>query len=364
MLVMGNVWSMDPSVPPTFPPPPPAWEALDAYLAGELDGPAADAVRRYLAHNPDVERTLHERAAFVPRRHAPAHDVDVRAAWHAMEQRIGASTSIEKRPVQVGARVAVRQKRVAPLVAGLATVALLAAATVIGLVKGGTWFDGSHTRATSEYATRPGERATVQLADGSTVLLGPASHLVVTREGASVRETRLSGEAYFTVRSRADAPFIVHAGDGIVRVLGTEFAVRRYDTDSTVRVAVATGRVSLRARTDGDGIGVVLGASDAAQLGPKNRVVVTRGVDLTDDLSWRTGQLRFRNATVASVLTDLGRAYDLELTVSDSALAHLHITATLHQTTAAGMLDVLSRLLNADVRRSGRHVTLIKRGAL
>jgi transmembrane sensor len=234
----------------------------------------------------------------------------------------------------------------------------------VGIVEWRARSDDARVVATSEYATHAGERATVQLADGSIVLLGPASHLSVTQTGAGVRQVRLNGEAYFTVDNRTDAPFVVHAGDGVVRVLGTEFAVRRYDTDSLVRVAVAAGRVSLRARMDRAGIGVVLGASDAAQLGPRNRVVVTRGVDLTDYLAWRTGQLRFRNATVSSMLTDLERAYDLDLSVSDSAMAHLHVTVTLHQTTVSGMLEVLSTLLNADVQRTGRRVTLTRGGAL
>jgi len=331
---------------PLSPSLPPDWAELDAYFAGELNADAARAVRAYLAKHPDIEASLRRPDAFVPPAHA-TRAVDTAAMWRRMERR-----------VMDAPRPAARAPRryVVPAIAALAAAALLA----VGV---GRWRAGGDDAqsTTREFATRPGQRASVELADGSTALLAPASRIVVRASGRDVREVRLDGEAYFTVRGKSDVPFVVRAGDGIVRVLGTSFAVRRYETDSAVRIVVASGRVSVSDRDDRDGVGVILGAADLAQLGPGNRVVVTRGVALDDELAWRNGQLRVRNVTVAALVADLERVYDLEIRVPDSALMRLPVTASFHQTTPDGMLDVLSALLNVDVHRDGRTVTLLKR---
>jgi ferric-dicitrate binding protein FerR (iron transport regulator) len=350
---------MDPMMPPTPshdgpPSGPPDWEQLDAYFAGELDRAAEEAVRRYLERNPEVERTFRRPSAFVPPEHAPNREVDVATMWRAMERRIGQNAPTRgatSRPVSRGTWWT---RYAASVIASVA-----AAAVLVGVWQWRTHANGGRALVAAEYATLPGQRADIHLADGSSVLLGPASRLRTRVAGHDVRDVMLDGEAYFTVHGRSGTPFVVHAGDGIVRVLGTAFSVRRYPEDSAVRVAVTSGRVGLRARTDSDGVGVVLGASDVAQLGPRNLVLVTRGANLDDDLSWRTGQLRFHNTPVSSVLADVRRMYDLDVTVRDSTLASLPVTITLHETTANGVLDVLSRLLNVDIRREGRHVTLV-----
>jgi ferric-dicitrate binding protein FerR (iron transport regulator) len=90
-------------------------------------------------------------------------------------------------------------------------------------------------------------------------------------------------------------------------------------------------------------------------------MVVTRHIDLDGYLAWRTGQLRFQDTPVSAILTELNRTYDLDITTTDTAIASRLITLTLHETTSNGVLDLLSQLLDADMQRQGRHVTLTRR---
>ncbi len=209
----------------------------------------------------------------------------------------------------------------------------------------------------AEYTTQRGQRATIRLAEGGTVTLGPDSRLHVRGSASGAREVDLVGEAYFTIAHQASTPFVVRAGDGVVRVLGTEFVVRRYPTDSTMAVAVATGRVAVRARSDKESAGIVLDASDAARLGPGNQVLVTRGVSIDDYTGWRTGRLHFNEISLAQLLTELERAYAVDFVVADSALVHPIVSATFNAASVDGMLAVLAALLpNAHVERDGRTV--------
>jgi ferric-dicitrate binding protein FerR (iron transport regulator) len=96
------------------------------------------------------------------------------------------------------------------------------------------------------YATANGERGAVTLTDGSTVILNAASRLDVPANYSSGNRTvRLIGEGLFTVSSHAGHPFTVISGLTKTRVLGTSFVVRHYGTDTTVMVAVRTGKVSV-----------------------------------------------------------------------------------------------------------------------
>lgn len=100
---------------------------------------------------------------------------------------------------------------------------------------------------------------TLQLADGSTVILGKGSELEF-RQTADGREARLRGIAKFSVRHDAGAPFSIDATEATVRVLGTTFSVEHWPGESRVRTRVEHGLVSMSA----GGEEVKLGAGEEA----------------------------------------------------------------------------------------------------
>lgn len=59
------------------------------------------------------------------------------------------------------------------------------------------------------------------------------------------REVYLIGEGYFEVQKNPEKPFIVHADDINVKVLGTVFNVRSYPEDSEIEVSLIKGRVNV-----------------------------------------------------------------------------------------------------------------------
>ncbi|MCX6225397.1 MAG: FecR domain-containing protein, partial [Bacteroidia bacterium] len=85
------------------------------------------------------------------------------------------------------------------------------------------------------------------LTDGSTMVLNADTRLIVPKKfGQTNRTVELQGEAFFQVQHDAGRPFIIHAGPGQVKVLGTSFHVKAYP-GSDLEVYVETGRVELSA---------------------------------------------------------------------------------------------------------------------
>jgi transmembrane sensor len=85
-----------------------------------------------------------------------------------------------------------------------------------------------------------------RLADGSrAIALDAATVLVIDRDDASETHVTLStGAARFEVEPRAGKPFVVHAGEVSVHVVGTRFVVTR-SSEGRVEVSVEHGEVDV-----------------------------------------------------------------------------------------------------------------------
>src|ERR1043166_9643357 len=150
----------------------PDWDAIARFLAGESSAQEATSVQRWLEANP-LEKDFVARLDAAIKSDAPA-DVDVEAALARVPARMAHT---EQRP-----RLTV-ERGPAPARWRTWTVgALLTAAAVVGIM---VTLRSAHVASTPialaarTYTTKVGQRDSVQLADGSRVLLGPDSRLTV-----------------------------------------------------------------------------------------------------------------------------------------------------------------------------------------
>ena len=117
----------------------------------------------------------------------------------------------------------------APSVAQPAALGLLAsvACLLAMLWLGGWWQPGDWLQDwRADYVAAPGQVAEWKLADGSYLSLDAGSAVRVRIDGGQRRVELLRGAAALRVKRDA-LPFVVEAGEGRARVLGTEFEVRR-----------------------------------------------------------------------------------------------------------------------------------------
>ena len=302
------------------------WDKLGRYLAGESSPEEAAAMRRWLEDHPSDASVIAALDA-AARSVRPAPAVDVEAALRKVK------TRMHEAPPS-----AIPWRRYGALAA--AAVVLLVAGVV---VTRRTPLSRPAAVAARTYTTRVGERRDYLLSDGTQVTLGPASRLIVRG-----RTGELFGEAYFSVAHDPARPFVVRAGDAMIRDIGTEYSVHN-DPGEAVRVVVSQGAVQLTRGRDS----VMLVRGDVGIVEENGRVAASRGAATDDDLAWTLGRLVFKNAPVPELEADLRRWYGVELRVTDSALLRRHFTGSFTKEPASRVVDVIALAFGARVERHG-----------
>lgn len=209
---------------------------------------------------------------------------------------------------------------------------------------------------TETYVTAKGERRTVQLADGSTVDLNGGTRLTVTLARDARQVTLEEGQAVFDVAHAPSRPFTVAAGDRNVRVVGTQFDVRRLE--GRLSVTVARGAVEVRPAEGTSG--------RAYRLHPGQRLDHMEGATLTrvavaepqEVLSWRTGRLVYRDQPLHEVVADLNQQFAQPIRIEDAALAATPISGVLVLDDQAAVIRRLALLVPIEAVRSDVGVIL------
>jgi len=205
------------------------------------------------------------------------------------------------------------------------------------------------------FTTTASQQATVTLDDGTRVLLAPNTALTIEENfNHTARLVTLRGEALFDVQTSTREPFVVRAGHSVTRVLGTRFSVRHYDADgSDVQIAVISGKVVI----EGSGAPRTLVSGQVGHL-TDSTVVVTTVRDMTPYVDWTQGRLVFKDATVASMLSTVGRWYGYEFKLDDSTLARQRVSVVFKTADQTQMIAVLKAMLDVEMTFAGHVITL------
>ncbi|WP_073955939.1 FecR domain-containing protein [Thalassospira sp. TSL5-1] len=143
----------------------------------------------------------------------------------------------------------------------------------------------------ADYATGIGEQKTITLADGTVVYLNTASALSV-HYTPTRREVHLqAGEAWFDVHKNPNRPFVVMAGNGQARAVGTSYDVAL--VDGAVHVRVSEGIVAVSA-ANGEEAASTADLPDASGL-ENGGVHVLAGQQIAYDASGQLGAVRTFN---------------------------------------------------------------------
>ncbi|HWK41993.1 MAG TPA: FecR family protein [Croceibacterium sp.] len=214
--------------------------------------------------------------------------------------------------------------------------------------------------ASASYSTSVGEKHLVGLPDGSRIQLNTQSSLR-TRFTSDQREVWLDrGEAFFDVAHREDQPFVVHAGDREISVLGTQFSVRR-DKDKTT-VAVLEGRVRLVEMKDNRPVrtslitaGDIAVASDTATfVGAKSE----NGVEQA--LSWRDGMLAFDQEPLSTIAAEFNRYNTRKLVLDAGVLGEIRITGTFPSDKPDAFARLLREAYGLRVDENEQHIRIYR----
>ncbi len=339
----------------------PDWDALARFLAGESPDAEATAVRAWLESHPedsDLVTRLNAAAAVEP----ADVDVDVEAALRSVHARMAqapmaAAPSLTLDRGVNGTSGITGMNGVWARHRRLIGVALVAAAAVIVAfvtVRRGPGIAPAPSDAPSRvYATAIGQRDSITLADGSRVILGPDSHLLVPLDyGLTSRIVRLGGDAYFDVRHDARKPFAVQVDRAVIEDIGTTFTVES-DAADIMSVSVISGSVRLRVADSSPKSGAVLAAGDRGSLTADGLVHVFPHTVPPDEAAWTTGRLVFHDASLERVAAEIHRWYGVTVHIADSSLAGRHVTASFNGESVDQVLKIVGLTLGARIERQG-----------
>ncbi|RZM25482.1 MAG: FecR family protein, partial [Pedobacter sp.] len=153
----------------------------------------------------------------------------------------------------------------------------------------------------------------ITLEDGTDVWLNAASTIRYPLHFASeARIVELDGEAYFSVKAAYQKngdriPFKVKGRRQEIEVVGTQFNIANYPEQASDRTTLVEGKV------------LVSDHQSRIIMHPNEQAVTTTGktlvkkVDVNNFIAWREGKFGFDNKTFEETMNEVGRWYDLDI---------------------------------------------------
>lgn len=217
-------------------------------------------------------------------------------------------------------------------------------------------------------STEFGQRATIHLPEGTTIVLNANSSLRYPADwtGNRLREIELRGEAYFDVspqmrKDRAD--FLVRTNDGLVKVVGTRFVV--YERGQGTRVVVESGKVRVApgaAETpDRSSVPeVLLNSGHLLHFQKGSQPAEPRVVNIEPYVTWWQAEMIFENTPFREIVQRLEETYGVEVRVSDARLLEKTLSGSIENQNLIIVTDALAKALRISVRRRGHLITFGK----
>lgn len=247
----------------------------------------------------------------------------------------------------------------------------VAAAAVILLLGAGAWYWGDQQKIshTTAQAIRPGSnKATLILADGSTVTLDSAGHRTIQQGGTAItqsggqlqysvqnntssisyntlsiprggqfritlpdgtnawlnaasslryptaftgkeRMVEVTGEAYFEVAKDAAKPFLVKINNKVtVQVLGTSFNINAYADEEAINTTLLEGSVKIWK----DEESMILSPGQQVRI-KAAKMNLMKDVNVNKIIAWKNGLFNFEDDNLGEVMRQIARWYDVEV---------------------------------------------------
>ncbi|MEP4830483.1 MAG: FecR family protein [Cyclobacteriaceae bacterium] len=168
-----------------------------------------------------------------------------------------------------------------------------------------------------EKKTTYGQKLTFSLPDGTLVKLNAGSKLIYPESfGVNTRNVELEGEAFFDVTRDTKHPFVINTKEIAVQVLGTSFEVSSYPDNAEKQVAVRSGKVMVKEKSNNNEITLIKNEKVGLNLGNRSftKVEITNQVA---EFGWMDRQLAFSDDEFDTIIKILERWYNVEFEISE-----------------------------------------------
>jgi transmembrane sensor len=344
------------------------WPVLVRYLDNTMSESDSLMLEEWLEESNENRRILHSvdriwKAAEDKTQETLIKELNLEKDWELVSGRIDKSNPEEKRERIRNFRKLRKRHQLFSNLLKAAAILLVAVSSAMLTLKYAPVQESGIVQAPvfNEIITKPGERATVELGDGTKVFLNADSKLIMPKTfSQNKREVELIGQAFFDVKSDRNRPFHIQTKNAVIEVLGTSFDVRSYQDEAEMKVAVRDGTVELRRHDDSENRLIVNG-------GYRGTVSETKGllaVELVDDpdlyFGWMDGRLIFRDTPIHEVISHIERWYDVSITydLSDETIKNKRFTADLKTRSVREVLEVIQMSMNLGFEIDGDEIII------
>lgn len=159
-------------------------------------------------------------------------------------------------------------------------------------------------------STPNGGQYKLRLPDGTMVWLNNASsiHYPTSFQG-NERLVEITGEVYFEVVHNALKPFVVKAGNQIIKDIGTHFNVNAYEGPNSVKTTLLEGSVVVRNNSSS----ILLQPGQQAEGALDGNIHLRTLEDADNVVAWKNGLFFFDNASIQEVMQQLSKWYDIKV---------------------------------------------------
>jgi len=360
------------------------WELLTRQFNKEISEPELKELQTLIQNSGDgnLSSELLSKIHLMTFKPDPEDESSKKKSLEAIRKAIGSQSKTEE-PAQryeVTQAVFNRKKR------SFSFFLYTAAASVLIFITGYFLLKGRPGKTPAQFetiVTRAGSKTLINLPDSSTVLLNSASRFGYNKTlGVDGREMDLAGEAYFDIRKNAGTPLVIHAGNVIIRVLGTAFNVRANPEDSYVEATLIRGIIEVSLRTDPE---------RKILLRPNEKIVIRKNENLpsdklTDPLRknnnemitvtklepdpgdssyvetvWTKDKMIFHKEAFTSLAKKMERWYNVKIILSDAGLNDMEFTGSLEKESLHEALNALQHLARFNYKIEGKTVTVTEK---
>lgn len=199
------------------------------------------------------------------------------------------------------------------------------------------------------------------LADGTAVWLNSESSIrFPARFTGDTREVSVEGEVFFEVRADRERPFVVHAGEAEVRVLGTAFNVVNYPDDPRLEVALLDGKVRF---TDSIANGTIeMAPGDVVRMDKADGQTTVSREDVSLIAAWREGYFYFEDMPMEELVVKLRRWYQVDFVFATEDVKRMRFTgAVKRHEPLKDALEVIERTRDINFVDFGGTIKVYKR---
>ncbi len=196
-----------------------------------------------------------------------------------------------------------------------------------------------------------GQKSTIMLPDGSTVILNSESSLSYTSEYYNKeRRVILKGEAFFEVTENPEIPFIVETENLFTTALGTSFNVKAYP-DEMEEVTLVTGSVRIETHESLHNTvllpGEILAANESG--------IISKLKTSFDHIGWKDGVIVFKDTPLKEAITELEKWYGVDIILRNYPEGNdMNFTGSFRNDNLSNVLKSLSYTMPFDFKITGK----------